>query len=463
MENLIQPQSNRNIEDDSNYEYSDIVYVHTAPVDGGQMNNIRLSFLEVGYSGEVQIDRDRSIIIDENNHIYSFLNFVPLQDNDWQMFIPLQVLSYSTSYFKTHIYARDLQNRVVKGNSGKGENSYHKLTFRCYLGYPQMEVSPSEGKRNYISDFTFHCDNGIKIRDKSEEIYLLKEDKSTVVQTIKGSDLTTPGIDYNTCYYQFKNYIKTEGIYYLYIPEGFFALGNKLIDNKDTWIEYDVTDKQGFYGVTLDPPEGSELESLYTITITFNDQNVVVPYYGNPQKITVTNEAGEVVTYGSASFDENRSQNNICIIKLNKKVITPGEYTLNIPEKAFFFGENADSTSISMYFVYTIIEWAASVSVYTETDENNTLRLIRLSFNNVSIVLLTQDDIEVTLVDESEQVVAKGILALASGKRNLKVDIEPEYQITTPGNYTLIIPSGSIKFGADIYDKELQISVPFNS
>jgi hypothetical protein len=55
-----------------------------------------------------------------------------------------------------------------------------------------------------------------------------------------------------------------------------------------------------------------------------------------------------------------------------------------------------------MYFVYTIIEWAASVSVYTETDENNTLRLIRLSFNNVSIVLLTQDDIEVTLVDESE-------------------------------------------------------------
>lgn len=454
-------------EDDSGYEYSDVKYVYISPLDGDEMDNLRLNFLVAEYSGNVKIDRERSIIIDEDGITYPFQNFIPINQREdiWQMFIPLEILQRSTSHFKVHIYTRDLQDRVVKGNKGKGENSYYELTYRCYFGYPQIAVSPSEGKRNYLSDFTFSCDGGIDIKDDSKEIYLLGENKSTIIQTIKGSDLMVSDSNSNAYFYQLEDSIKTEGVYYMHVPEGFFALGYKSLDNRDTWVRYDIVNKQGFYGVTLDPAEGSELTKLSTISITFDDWDVVVPYYGNPEKITVTNEAGEIVTYGSASFDENRSQNNICIIKLNSTIKTPGEYTLNIPANAFFLGRNAESTSIPMYFGYTIVEepdMALNADIYTEMDESHALRRIHLAFNDFNIVTLKQNDAEATLVDATGQMVAKGILTLASGKRNLKVDIEPEYQVTAPGDYTLIIPSGVIMFNSVVYNKELQLLVPFD-
>ena len=468
MENLIQPQNNRNNEDDSNYEYSDVTFIKSAPENGGEIQNLRLSFIEVYYSGEVQIDSERSIIIDENNITYPFLNFTPIlqQRDTWQMFIPLDVLTGSTSHFKVNIYVRDLENKVVKGNRGTGEDSYYEAKYYCYFGYPQMLVSPSEGKYNYLDNLIFSCNKGIEIKDELEEIYILGEDKSTVIQKIRADELIS--YDNSKSYkYQFKNPIKTEGIYYLYIPEGFFVLGNRLLDNGDIQIEYNIVSKQESYGVTLDPDETDELASLSTINITFNDQNVVVPYYGNSKRITVTNELGDIITYASASFDENRTQNNICIIKLDSTIKTSGKYTVNVPEKAFFFGENADSTSIPMYFTYTITEVpdtvVSDIGVRTEIDENNALRFIYLSFNNCNIVLLTQENSEVTLVDESEQLIAKGILKLASGKRNLYVEIEPEYQVTNSGNYTLIISEGLLKFSSTVYDKELRITIPFNT
>ncbi len=454
-------------EDDSGYEFSDIEYLYFSPRDGAEMNNPHMSFVIVEYTGDVKIDRERSKVIEEDGNILPFENFVTLykKEDIWQMFIPSDVLLRSTSEFRLHIYTRDKQDRVVKGNRGKGENSYYELTYRCSLGYPELTVSPFEGKYNDLSNFSFTCDGGIDIKDDSKDIYLLGEDKSTIVQTIKGSDLLVSDNNSKEYYYQLEDSIKEEGVYYLHVPEGLFALGNKSLDNRDTWVRYNIVNKQGFYGVTLDPAEGSELTSLSTINISFDDWDVVVPYYGNPEKITVTNEAGEIVTYGSASFDENRSQNNICIIKLNTTVKAPGEYTLNIPANAFFLGKNAESTSIPMSFGYTIVEepdMALNPDIMTEMDENHTLRYIHLSFKEFNYVTLMQDDPEIILTDTLGQMVAKGILKLATGKRNLCVEIEPEYQVSAPGDYILIIPSGLIKFNSVVYNKELHLLVPFD-
>lgn len=454
-------------EDDSGYEFSDIEYLYFSPRDGAEMTNPHLSFVIVEYTGDVKIDRERSKVIEEDGNILPFENFVTLYQKEdiWQMFIPSDVLLRSTKEFRLHIYTRDKQDRVVKGNRGKGENSYYELTYKCTLGYPELTVSPFEGKYNDLSNFTFTCDDGIDIKDDSKDIYLLGEDKSTIVQTIKGSDLLVSDNNSKEYYYQLEDSIKTEGVYYLHVPEGLFALGYKSLDNRDTWVRYNIVNKQGFYGVTLDPAEGSELTSLSTISITFDDWDVVVPYYGNPEKITVTNEAGDIVTYASASFDENRSQNNICIIKLNSTIKTPGEYSLNIPANAFFLGRNAESTSVPMSFGYTIVEepdMALNPDIITEMDENHALRYIHLSFKEFSYVTLMQDEPEVILTDTLGQMVAKGILKLATGKRNLCVEIEPEYQVTDPGDYILIIPSGLIKFNSTVYNKELQLFVPFD-
>ena len=348
--------TNEGEDDVDDYEYSSINYLYFSPNNGADFKDLRFDFIIIEFSGDVSIDTDKSKVIDEDGNEHDFQNIIPLYDRGsaWRFFIPTDILLRSTSHFKVHIYAKDLQGRAVKGNNGKGENSYYELIYKCEFGYPFLSVSPQEGIFISLKDFIFSNDQYIEILNGENEIQLLSS-KGEVMEFFKASDLNK-GIDNLSFTYSLEKEMTTEDYCTLKVPEGTFSISSKILPNKETLVGYEICSnaKLKLYGVeSINPADGYEVESLSNIFITFED--TAMPYYLNPQKITVTDDQGELITYAKATYDENRKDYNQCIIVLDTPITTPGHYHLNIPPNTFFLGNWGENASKEMTFDFTVV------------------------------------------------------------------------------------------------------------
>lgn len=168
----------------------------------------------------------------------------------------------------------------------------------------------------------------------------------------------------NQVVFALKNEITDAGTYTVTFPEGMITLGE--------WGDIMVGELKFTYiigggGVTpsdvvTDPADGSEVEKLNTIIITFNNYEDCAPSYNDYPKLL--NEADEIVTGADVDFGgTDWIPYNYCKIMLNEEVTTPGTYTLDIPAATFTLdGED----SPAMQFTY-IVKGASGVSgVYTE-------------------------------------------------------------------------------------------------
>lgn len=453
-------------EDDSNYEYSNIIYLFFNPRDSSEYFSEDDNYLVIDFTGDVTVDIHRSIILDEDSVEIPFtrINALYGEKEHWEFIIPKEVLKNSTSFFKMHIFAKDMGGRAVKGNKGKGDNSYYELTYYCKIGYPKLKVNPSGLLRN-LSKIVFSNDEGISIQeDMSSPIYLYEEDKETIKLAIEAKDLVIPEQVNTSIYYTLPDTLVEEGDYYLYVPENTFILGSKKKPNEEKWVTFQIVDKMGLYGVTIDPVEGSVLPKLSRIDIIFNRWNAVSPYSYNTEKIIVTDLEGDTVTTATAKVDPNDPMLNRCYIEMDTIVTQSGYYYVKIPEGAFLLGMNSlhSSPMVFEYEVEAPPPFIPELAVTTELDENITLRYVLVQFPQFELVLPEQKEGEAILKDTLGNELAKGKILIGRYRNQLCITLDEDFNRTTENDYVLTIPANSISMDLELYKLDLEIPFHFD-
>lgn len=455
-------------EDDSNYEYSNIIYEFFSPRDHSEYTSELDNWLVIDFTGEVIVDINRSNIfsIDEDTVKIPFkhINALYGSKEHWEFIIPQEVLKNSTSQFQMHIYAKDMGGRAVKGNNGKGDNSYYELTYYCQMGYPQLKVNPSGLLRN-LTKIVFSNDEGISINNEMlSPMYLYEEDKETIKLAIEAKELVKPEQVNSSISYNLPDTLEEEGIYYLHIPENSFILGSKMKPNKEIWVTFQIVDKMSLYGVTITPEEGSVLPKLSRIDIIFNRWNAVSPYSYNSEKITVTDLEGNFVTTATARVNPDDPMLNKCYIEMDTIVTQSGHYYINIPEGAFLLGMNSlhSSPMVFEYEVETPPPFIPEFALTTELDENITLRYILVQFPQFELVLPVQKEGEAILRDTIGNDLAKSKILVGRYRNQLCMTLDEDFNQTTGNDYVLTIPANSFSLDSELYKLDLEIPFHFD-
>ena len=458
------------------YEYSNIKYLRLIEEDE-ELKSLRLNFITVQFTGDVIIDAERSQIIDEDDKDYPFPSIITINnsESDWQLNVPLELMLQSTTRLTFRIFAKDKAGRAIKGNRGKGENSYYEFFCKCEMGYPFLSILPEEGSYTSLKEFTFSNNQGIEILNPESEIVLKSSDDEVVV-SFPASDLEQ-GADSLSFTYNLDQVFVLVGNYTLVVPEGTFAIGAKMKVNKETSADYFIGNKLESYGVeSIDPEDGSDVDCLSKFIITFYD--MAIPEYYNLQKINVTNELDSIITYAKATFDENRENDGQCIIVLESPVTEPGIYHLNIPENAFSLGLWGESISKEMTFDYTVLGIPDPVYDYQTNciaDADHKIERIEISFTSMGYVDLTNSRTnlyrDVIIKDSmNNEAIAIGKLRIGQYQNQLYVDsllyissLQEEYgEKLGTGKYWLHIAAGILIFGSEIYEKDLDLKINFD-
>lgn len=200
--------------------------------------------------------------------------------------------------------------------------------------------------------------------------------------------------------------------------------------------------------VTIDPADGSKVESLLKFTLTFVDESEISAYSGMARLYDANNNE---VTRGDCINDNDVW--NKGVIMLREAITAEGTYTLVIPAEAFVLGSNGDRYSTEMRFTYTIGEGEEpqpqTENVTVDPADGSTvesLEVINIVFDDEEEIsaysgmarLYDADNNEVTTGDCTSDfdVWNKGIITLKD-------------KITTNGTYTLVIPAEAFALGAD--------------
>lgn len=445
--------------EDETVTYSDISIGGILPENGKEITSAADREIIISFTGSVVIDKDKSVfMMADAGSPTEFESITALNDRQsvWGMFIPRDLMAKSTGGIKVRIYAYDGNGLPIRGNKGE----YTELTYTCYLGVPDIMVSPADEYVEALEGFTFACQGGIAVNsDNDSDIILYGSDKSTVIQTITVADITGTEEEGQTgsLAASLSDAVSATGTYWLYIPNGFFLLGEDNIKSKYIWKEYKIEDAAHKYGVTLDPLNGSEVENLYRIKITFDNWNYAIPYYRNKKSIVMTDKDGNTVTEAQASVEENRSEMNQCVITLNTPVNTPGEYNLVIPDYAFILDESTNFHSDEMSFKYTVVEGddpVANVTVRPAEGDVESLERIDLRFNGVtSVGIATGASPTAVLTDSEGTEIAKGEIKLGTLYTELYVLLD--HKITGQSTYELRIPAGTIRLDNTVYAKDM--------
>lgn len=459
------------------YTYSDAKYLFFSTEEGGEISSLRLNFITVQFTKDVIIDAERSRIVDEDGKEYPFNNIITINDkeSEWSLYIPLDLLLRTTDHVTFRFYAKGKEDgRQVKGNQGRGEDSYYELNCKCHLGYPVLSVLPEEGSYDTLKDFTFSNDDGIEIMNPENEIVLLSSDGKTAASfKAKAWVAGTDNLSYT---YSLEQPIDVIGYYTLVVPEGTFSIGTKKLGNKETSMAYEVNSKLKMYGLkSIDPADGSEVESLSQFILNFEDR--AMPEYFVMDKISVTNESDSVITYGKATIDSSREDYGQCIIILDKPVVDPGFYHLNIPEKTFSIGFWGENSSQAMTFDYTVFgppDPVYNVEVEYIADADNQLERLELVFPEFGIVDMADSRTiyyrDVAITDTLDNVVAQGKLKIGMHQNQLYVE---EIQVVESlqgelgeklgeGMYRLHIPENILIFDWNSYDQEFVLDLNFD-
>ena len=214
-----------------------------------------------------------------------------------------------------------------------------------------------------------------------------------------------------------------------------------------------------FDGVNSDPSQvpfevvdysPKKAEAIETIKVTFNSE-----------------AAGEFNPYEMSKFMKFKQGNNVAsgvsnyvvkgaelTVTLSTKVNAPGDYTLVIPEGLITRASDGKAFSGELAFTITAPE-AIVVKSVSPSEDVYSLKTIEVTFNKE--VVVAENAPAVQLVNSADEVEATAICS-AEGKV-LTVVLDTE--ITTPGDYTLVIPEGVVVGAAigDAFSGEVVITV----
>ena len=214
-----------------------------------------------------------------------------------------------------------------------------------------------------------------------------------------------------------------------------------------------------FDGVNADPSQvpfevvaysPKKAEAIETIKITFNSE---AAGEFNPYEMSkfMKFKQGNSVASGVSNYVVNGAE---LTVTLNTKVNTPGEYTLVIPEGLITRASDGKAFAGELAFTITAPE-AIVVKSVSPSNDIYSLKTIDVTFNKE--VVAAEAAAAVVVKNAAGEVAANTTYTVEGKVLSLVLDNE----ITTPGEYTVVIPEGVVKGAAigDTFSGEVTITV----
>ncbi len=215
-----------------------------------------------------------------------------------------------------------------------------------------------------------------------------------------------------------------------------------------------------FDGVNADPAQvpfevvdysPKKAEAVETIKINFNSE---AAGEFNPYEMSkfMKFKQGNSVASGVSNYVVEGSQ---LTVTLSTKVSTPGEYKLVIPEGLITRESDGRAYSGELAVTITAPEPIVVKSV-SPSEEIYSLNTIEITLNK-EVVAVENADATIELIDTDNSVVANATCAVEGKVLTLTLDNE----VTTPGEYTLVIPEGVVVGAAigDAFSANVEITV----
>ena len=214
-----------------------------------------------------------------------------------------------------------------------------------------------------------------------------------------------------------------------------------------------------FDGVNSDPSQvpfeivdysPKKAEAIETIKVTFNSE---AAGEFDPNAMTAMKfKKGSSIASGISNWVVNGAE---LTVTLDTKVSTPGEYTLVIPEGLITRQSDGKAFSGELAITITAPE-AIVVKSVSPSEDVYSLKTIELTLNK-EVVAVENATAAIELRDAENAVVATATCAVEGKVLTLTLDNE----ITTPGEYTIVIPEGIVVGAAigDAFSAEVAITV----
>ena len=203
--------------------------------------------------------------------------------------------------------------------------------------------------------------------------------------------------------------------------------------------------------LSVDPADGSELESVNKFTFTFNKPVTI----GEEGGVTLSANGGTTTLEVIASDEET----SVVTFTTGKEITVSGDYELKVAAGTFVDADG--NTNEAMTFKYTVVSTANTltlVSTNPSTDEVQTsLKRITLTFSEEVYYF---DDVTINVTDEGGNVVTTGILYYGLNYEDMDVVLNDA--IVTPGKYTVTIPENCM-FGNGNYNPEIVLTYTIGS
>ena len=262
--------------------------------------------------------------------------------------------------------------------------------------------------------------------------------------------------------------LTAEGVYTIVIPEGHiweFENKNKLVPEIKLTYTIGGGSGESNYGalpVSIDPADGSTVESLKSVTFTFSAEDYPnTMYYDYMQKAEVYDAAGNLVTVGGYAYGDGYSFLSISV-QFEKEITEPGTYTVKVGEGHISeYNYDADGNLVENPKVCPAFEVTyivgkeepgpvagAPIAVSPESGSTvESLSEITLSFGKDYYPGgVNYDFIAVPKVYNAEGEVVEVTASWAfdwSDFQNLILKLNPA--LTEAGTYTIKFPAGAVK------------------
>lgn len=230
------------------------------------------------------------------------------------------------------------------------------------------------------------------------------------------------------------------------------GLGTIMGNEANTWFEIHVSAEYNKPDLTVEPADGSELESIETITFSY-EGGIMCNWGATTTPITIYNRStrqpvatftqDDVVEIGGESFFDPIVS---CYVQLKTPITEAGTYTVEIPSGFFILGEQMMAPSSKATSVTYVVKGSATPTAVTiDPTAGNVTEIpamLVVTFNDCETVTNLNDP---TLVDANGKTYPVSF-EWGDGLNQLNVILK-DGAITATGTYTLTIPAGAVELG----------------
>jgi hypothetical protein len=467
------------------FTFSDVKFVSVSPADGYVLPSADYNEVTLTFDGLVKLDSDKTFINLGMGATKKFESITPVDGvgeyaKVWTLTMSKSFLESQTNSVTLAVVAYDVNDKLVEGNEGTDANSYFKFEYQIDFNNPDIYFTPESGSTvTSISSILAASPIGIgrswdtsagDITVYKGQNFICKVPSDNIVdgdteQQTDGSKLV---VNMNI---NLPEAITEAGTYQIFIPRGFFILGEEFTayKNKEYMLSYTIEGEVAptpDFNVVSVPANGAKVDSCDEITLTFSDYATASLGGG---KALLTKKGSDTITQlGDAQPDWNVY--NKVIQPLGGNAAENGTYTVTFPAGYFLLGlsEEDDNPSDSPEFTITF-----TVGEESETPEVNTINVISVPADGSTVascsqLYLTFPDYESVAEASGKATISRdGGTPVALGSTEWGVEwneiIQPlGYEATKNGSYIVTFPAGYFQLAKtgqeDAYSPEFTIS-----